>query len=164
MKSLKPRTFPFKCLYQKSRTESHLVIGLFLLNASVSVVVNQVASKHYSLIVVIYCHRPCCAAFLTVYLGSLSEAFLDALWKRASVDFQEECCRESRLCYKGLAPLLECVVLIRKRKDGMKSCPTLAIPWTVACQAPLSMGFSRQEYWRGRTYRWLLKLPFNVEL
>ena len=22
-----------------------------------------------------------------------------------------------------------------------------AIPWTVACQAPLSMGFSRKEYW-----------------
>ena len=22
-------------------------------------------------------------------------------------------------------------------------------PWTTACQAPLSMGFSRQEYWRG---------------
>ena len=22
-------------------------------------------------------------------------------------------------------------------------------PWTVACQAPLSMGFSRQEYWKG---------------
>ena len=22
-------------------------------------------------------------------------------------------------------------------------------PWTVGCQAPLSMGFSRQEYWRG---------------
>ena len=22
-------------------------------------------------------------------------------------------------------------------------------PWTVACQAPLSIGFSRQEYWRG---------------
>ena len=28
------------------------------------------------------------------------------------------------------------------------------IPWTVACQAPLSMGFSRQEYWSG-----LLCLP-----
>ena len=26
---------------------------------------------------------------------------------------------------------------------------TLAIPWTVACQAPLPMGFSRQEYWSG---------------
>ena len=24
-----------------------------------------------------------------------------------------------------------------------------ATPWTIACQAPLSMGFSRQEYWRG---------------
>ena len=24
-----------------------------------------------------------------------------------------------------------------------------ATPWTVACQAPLSMGYSRQEYWRG---------------
>ena len=23
----------------------------------------------------------------------------------------------------------------------------LATPWTVNCQAPLSMGFSRQEYW-----------------
>ena len=23
------------------------------------------------------------------------------------------------------------------------------IPWTVACQAPLSMEFSRQEYWSG---------------
>ena len=30
-----------------------------------------------------------------------------------------------------------------------KLCPTLAIPWTVVCQAPLSMGFSRQEYWSG---------------
>ena len=27
-----------------------------------------------------------------------------------------------------------------------KSCPTLATLWTAACQVPLSMGFSRQEY------------------
>ena len=27
-----------------------------------------------------------------------------------------------------------------------QSCLTLWTPWTVACQAPLSMGFSRQEY------------------
>ena len=26
---------------------------------------------------------------------------------------------------------------------------SLATPWTVACQAPLSMGFPRQEYWTG---------------
>ena len=30
-----------------------------------------------------------------------------------------------------------------------KLCPTLATPWTIACQAPLSMEFSRQEYWSG---------------
>ena len=30
-----------------------------------------------------------------------------------------------------------------------KSCLTLATPWTVACQASLTMGFSRQEYWSG---------------
>ena len=30
-----------------------------------------------------------------------------------------------------------------------KLCPTLATPWTVACQAPVSMGFSRQHYWSG---------------
>ena len=30
-----------------------------------------------------------------------------------------------------------------------KSCLTLATPWTVAFQAPLSMGFSRQEFWSG---------------
>ena len=30
-----------------------------------------------------------------------------------------------------------------------KLCPTLTIPWTVARQAPLSVGFPRQEYWKG---------------
>ena len=34
-----------------------------------------------------------------------------------------------------------------------QSCPTLCNPWTVACQAPVSMEFSRQEYWSG--------LPFS---
>ena len=31
----------------------------------------------------------------------------------------------------------------------IKLCPTLVTPRTVACQAPLSMGFSRQRYWSG---------------
>ena len=30
-----------------------------------------------------------------------------------------------------------------------QSCLTLSTLWTVAHQAPLSMGFSRQEYWNG---------------
>ena len=39
--------------------------------------------------------------------------------------------------------------------DGLvtKSCPTLGTPWTVACQAPLSMEFSRQKCLSG--------LPFH---
>ena len=36
-----------------------------------------------------------------------------------------------------------------------KSCPTLVTPWTVACQAPLSVGFSMQEYWS------VLPFPFS---
>ena len=31
----------------------------------------------------------------------------------------------------------------------LQSCPTLCNLWTVALQAPLSMGFSRQEQWSG---------------
>ena len=32
---------------------------------------------------------------------------------------------------------------------SLQSCPNLCNLWTVACQAPLSIGFSRQEYWGG---------------
>ena len=40
-----------------------------------------------------------------------------------------------------------------------KSGPTLAIPWTVARQTPLSLGFSRQEYWSGLPFPCLRNLP-----
>ena len=33
-----------------------------------------------------------------------------------------------------------------------KSCLTLVTSWTVTCQAPLSMGFTRQEYWSGLSF------------
>ena len=33
-----------------------------------------------------------------------------------------------------------------------KSCPTLCNPMDCTCQAPLSMGFSRQEYWSGLSF------------
>ena len=39
-----------------------------------------------------------------------------------------------------------------------KSCLTLGTPWTVAHQAPLSMGFPRQEHWNG------LPLPSSGDL
>ena len=33
--------------------------------------------------------------------------------------------------------------------QSLRRVPLIATPWTVALQAPLSMGFSRQEYWSG---------------
>ena len=42
-----------------------------------------------------------------------------------------------------------CRILVPRGGLVAKSCPTLSTPWTVACQASLSMGFSRQEYWSG---------------
>ena len=41
-----------------------------------------------------------------------------------------------------------------------KLCVTLATLWTVACQAPLSMGFSRQEYWSGLPFPSPGDLPY----
>ena len=40
-----------------------------------------------------------------------------------------------------------------------KSCLTLVTPWTVACQTPLSMEFSRQEYWSELPFPTLGDLP-----
>ena len=30
-------------------------------------------------------------------------------------------------------------------------------PWTVACEAPLSMGFPRQESWNGLPFQWIFR-------
>ena len=39
-----------------------------------------------------------------------------------------------------------CVCVCAK---SLQLCPTFCDPWTAAHQVPLSMGFSRQEYWSG---------------
>ena len=44
---------------------------------------------------------------------------------------------------------LQDIVCAHVHAQLLQSCPTLCDPWTVAYQAPLSMGFSRQEYWSG---------------
>ena len=36
---------------------------------------------------------------------------------------------------------------------------SFATPWTAACQAPLSMGFAREEYWSGLPFPSLGDLP-----
>ena len=44
--------------------------------------------------------------------------------------------------------LLQCMK-VKSESEVTQSCPTLATPWTAAHQAPLSLGFSRQEYRSG---------------
>ena len=43
---------------------------------------------------------------------------------------------------------------LKSKVDGLvtKLCPTLMIPWTVAHQASMSMGFPRQEHWSGLAF------------
>ena len=42
---------------------------------------------------------------------------------------------------------------MKRKKVKSLSCVWLFVtPWTGACQAPLSMGFPRQEYWNGLPY------------
>ena len=44
-----------------------------------------------------------------------------------------------------------CFQLLQYRSEvkSLSHVQLFVTPWTVACQAPLSMGFSRQEYWSG---------------
>ena len=41
----------------------------------------------------------------------------------------------------------------------LQSCPIFETPWTVACQASLSMEFCRQEYWSGLPFPTLGNFP-----
>ena len=52
----------------------------------------------------------------------------------------------------GLLWLKTCMKAVNMKlhaAQSLQSIPTLWAPWTVAHQAPLSMGFYRQEYWSG---------------
>ena len=77
-----------------------------------------------------------------------------------------ECSWLSLLYRKGCVYVCVCVCARMRSEQGLlnmaklcnllncgglvtKLCPTLVTTWTVACQAPLSIGFSRQEYWCG---------------
>ena len=42
-----------------------------------------------------------------------------------------------------------------------KSCLTLVTPWTIACQAPLSVGFPSREYWSGLSFSSPGDLPYS---
>ena len=47
----------------------------------------------------------------------------------------------------------------KKESEVTQSCLTLCDPWTVVGQAPLSMGYPRQEYWSGFPFPSAGELP-----
>ena len=47
----------------------------------------------------------------------------------------------------------------RKKVKSLSHVRLFATPWTIAYQAPLSMGFSRQEYWSGLPFLSPVDLP-----
>ena len=57
--------------------------------------------------------------------------------------------RKKSLCLQRSAPYCSHLLSMRLCVCIAQSCLTLWDPWTVACQVPLSMGFSWQEYWSG---------------
>ena len=52
---------------------------------------------------------------------------------------------------------------VKSKSEVAQSCLTLVTPWTATHQAPLSMGFSRQEYWSGVPLSSLSHRPSNWE-
>ena len=48
---------------------------------------------------------------------------------------------------------------MKSENEVTQSCLTLCDPWTGVCQAPLSMGFSKQEYWSGLPFPYPGDLP-----
>ena len=53
------------------------------------------------------------------------------------------------MVWKGARKGLERLKDESERVKSLSRVQLFATPWTIAHQAPLSMGFSRQEYWSG---------------
>ena len=63
------------------------------------------------------------------------------------------------------SPLNPCSAGVCICAKSLQSCLALCSPWAVACQAALSMGFSRQAYWRGLPFPLPGELPdLQIEL
>ena len=61
-------------------------------------------------------------------------------------------CKAGLLTRRDYVNLVQCENLEGKRRSCAKSLSRVRLSatlWTIALQAPLSMGFSRQEYWSG---------------
>ena len=71
-------------------------------------------------------HRELCSRYILTWLRASSDLFLHSLWRVPMPSCKTEVCVLSRFSGIWLFEIL-----------------------TITCQAPLSMGFPRQEYWSG---------------
>ena len=65
--------------------------------------------------------------------------------ERCEHSYLWEYCLHVKLCVTQMNYCSIAVVLVPLSNS-------FVTPWTVACQAPLTMGFSRQEYWSGLSF------------
>ena len=72
--------------------------------------------------------------FSTLFVTQLGALFWNKGWRRSP---QEDYALQADYVYACACA------------KWLQSSPTLVTSWTVVCQTPLSMGFSRQEYWSG---------------
>ena len=77
-----------------------------------------------------------------------------------STDANTICHKDSTPAHQGLEKVTRIVVVVFVAQLCLTLCDPMdcSPPWTIACQAPLSMGFSKQEYWSG------LPFPFPEHL
>ena len=73
-----------------------------------------------------------------------------------------QCPDQSTLPYSCVLTLLfpssQVKVKVKVKVKSLSHARLLVTPWTAAYQAPLPMGFSRQEYWSGVP----LPSPYNI--
>ena len=96
---------------------------------------------------------PICSSLLLSWKSSLAKG-----WSTHAVSLPPFASLH-RTLFSFLLPHLTAQVIACYCCSVAKLCPTLVTPWAVADQAPLSMGFPRQEYWSGLPFPSPRNLP-----
>ena len=88
------------------------------------------------------------------------ETVTDFIFLTSKITVNSDCSHEiKRRIYSQSYGFSSCHVQLWGGGLVAKLCLALVTPWTGACQAPLSMGFSRQEYWSGLPFLYPGDLP-----